>query len=184
MIGFGQSALRQPDFLPLHEDLPVVTEIVDAAEKINAFLPPLDQMMESGLVTRSGEGAPRMDATVPVFSNHQGMFRRPSACHLIEATVAGSRLPQSRVVASGSSRYSAARRRGETLPLKRGSRAFILDLPYRLVPAIWRNRHGSMRDSCKAGAPPNSGRPCQRPADRGTRQADDFQLLPLFRQRS
>lgn len=52
LLGYGRSAtLHQPHLLPLHEDLPVVIEIVDAEEKINAFLPKLDQMMESGLVT-------------------------------------------------------------------------------------------------------------------------------------
>jgi len=33
------------------DDRPVVIEICDAEEKINAFLPILDEMMESGLVT-------------------------------------------------------------------------------------------------------------------------------------
>ena len=37
--------------LPLSLDLPLVIEIVDAEEKINAFLPLLDGMMGSGLVT-------------------------------------------------------------------------------------------------------------------------------------
>jgi uncharacterized protein len=35
----------------LSEDLPLVIEIVDTEEKINAFLPVLDSMMPSGLVT-------------------------------------------------------------------------------------------------------------------------------------
>jgi PII-like signaling protein len=51
-IGFGQSGrLHQEAALPLHPDQPVVVEIVDTEEKINAFLPVLDAMMESGLVT-------------------------------------------------------------------------------------------------------------------------------------
>jgi PII-like signaling protein len=37
--------------LRLSEDLPMVVEIVDSEEKINAFLPELDKMMGSGLVT-------------------------------------------------------------------------------------------------------------------------------------
>lgn len=37
--------------LRLSQDLPVVVEIVDDAEKIDAFLPVVDQMMTSGLVT-------------------------------------------------------------------------------------------------------------------------------------
>jgi PII-like signaling protein len=32
-------------------DLPLVIEIVDSAEKINTFLPVLDEMMKGGLVT-------------------------------------------------------------------------------------------------------------------------------------
>jgi PII-like signaling protein len=32
-------------------DLPVVVEIVDSEERINAFLPQLEQMMTGGLVT-------------------------------------------------------------------------------------------------------------------------------------
>lgn len=51
-LGFGHSAkLHQEHFLPLTQDSPIVIEIVDSEEKINAFLPVLDQLMESGLVT-------------------------------------------------------------------------------------------------------------------------------------
>jgi PII-like signaling protein len=35
----------------LSEDLPIIVEIVDAKDKIDAFLPELDKMMTSGLVT-------------------------------------------------------------------------------------------------------------------------------------
>jgi uncharacterized protein len=51
-LGFGQSAtLHQGHLFTLTQDLPVVVEIVDSEEKINGFLPILDEMMESGLVT-------------------------------------------------------------------------------------------------------------------------------------
>ena len=51
-LGFGQSGkLHQGHLFPLTQDLPVVIEIVDSEEKINDFLPVLDEMMESGLVT-------------------------------------------------------------------------------------------------------------------------------------
>jgi hypothetical protein len=51
-LGFGQSAhLHQGHLFPIAQDLPVVIEIVDSEEKINEFLPVLDNMMESGLVT-------------------------------------------------------------------------------------------------------------------------------------
>ena len=51
-LGFGQSGkLHQGHLFPSTQDLPVVIEIVDSEEKINTFLPVLDEMMESGLVT-------------------------------------------------------------------------------------------------------------------------------------
>src|SRR5438093_11745096 len=51
-MGFGKSSrLHTAKILRLSEDLPIVIEIVDSEEKINGFLPVLDQMMQSGLVT-------------------------------------------------------------------------------------------------------------------------------------
>ncbi len=51
-MGFGQSShLHTAKILRLSEDLPVIVEIVDSEEKINAFLPELERMMGSGLVT-------------------------------------------------------------------------------------------------------------------------------------
>ncbi|MDO3379957.1 DUF190 domain-containing protein [Geoalkalibacter halelectricus] len=51
-MGFGQSSrLHTAKILRLSEDLPLVIEIVDSEEKIRAFLPQLDAMMSSGLVT-------------------------------------------------------------------------------------------------------------------------------------
>jgi PII-like signaling protein len=51
-MGFGASSrLHTTKILRLSEDLPLVIEIVDAEDKINAFLPTLDAMMSSGLVT-------------------------------------------------------------------------------------------------------------------------------------
>jgi uncharacterized protein len=50
-MGYGQSSrMHTPHFFGA-DDRPVVIEIYDAEEKINAFLPVLDDMMESGLVT-------------------------------------------------------------------------------------------------------------------------------------
>lgn len=52
ILGFGKSSrLHQSNPLILSSDLPVVVEIVDRADKIEAFLPVLEQMMSSGLVT-------------------------------------------------------------------------------------------------------------------------------------
>ena len=51
-MGFGKSShLHTAKILRLSIDLPIVIEIVDTAQKINAFLPVLDEMMGGGLVT-------------------------------------------------------------------------------------------------------------------------------------
>ncbi|MBV9066949.1 MAG: DUF190 domain-containing protein [Methylobacteriaceae bacterium] len=51
-MGFGHSSrLHTAKILRLSEDLPIVIEIVDSEEKIEAFLPQLEEMMGSGLVT-------------------------------------------------------------------------------------------------------------------------------------
>jgi PII-like signaling protein len=51
-MGFGKSSrLHTAKILRLSMDLPVVIEIVDAEEKIQSFLPVLDEMMKGGLVT-------------------------------------------------------------------------------------------------------------------------------------
>ena len=51
-MGFGHSSrLHTSKILRLSEDLPLVIEMVDEEAKINAFLPVLDGMMGSGLVT-------------------------------------------------------------------------------------------------------------------------------------
>src|SRR6516165_2197753 len=51
-IGFGHSSrIHTTKILNLSQDLPVIVEIVDAPDKIDAFLPVLDQMMPNGLIT-------------------------------------------------------------------------------------------------------------------------------------
>lgn len=51
-MGFGHSSrLHTTRILRLSQDLPLVIEIVDAEEKIRAFLGVLDRMMGSALVT-------------------------------------------------------------------------------------------------------------------------------------
>ena len=50
--GFGHSShLHTAKIFRLSHDLPIVVEIVDSQDKIDAFLPALDSMMSSGLVT-------------------------------------------------------------------------------------------------------------------------------------
>jgi PII-like signaling protein len=51
-MGFGKSSrLHTAKILRLSMDLPLVIEIVDGEEKIEKFLPILDQMLKGGLVT-------------------------------------------------------------------------------------------------------------------------------------
>jgi uncharacterized protein len=51
-MGFGRSSrLHTTRILRLSEDLPLIIEIVDTEEAIKAFLPTLESMMGSGLVT-------------------------------------------------------------------------------------------------------------------------------------
>lgn len=51
-MGFGKSSrLHTAKILRLSLDLPLVIEIVDTEDKIRAFLPVLDEMMQGGLVT-------------------------------------------------------------------------------------------------------------------------------------
>jgi PII-like signaling protein len=51
-VGFGHSSrIHTTKILRLSQDLPVVVEIIDSQEKIDAFLQVLDKMMTSGLIT-------------------------------------------------------------------------------------------------------------------------------------
>jgi PII-like signaling protein len=51
-MGFGKSShLHTAKILRLSMDLPLLIEIVDTEQKVNAFLPALDEMMGGGLVT-------------------------------------------------------------------------------------------------------------------------------------
>jgi len=53
VLGFGaHSRLHKAGILRLSEDLPVVIEIVDATDRIEALLPFLDEVMQEGMVTR------------------------------------------------------------------------------------------------------------------------------------
>jgi len=52
VMGFGRnSILHTAKILRLSEDLPMVVEIVDSLEKVEAFMPQLDGMIKDGLVT-------------------------------------------------------------------------------------------------------------------------------------
>jgi hypothetical protein len=52
VMGFGRhSVMHTAKILRLSEDLPMVVEIVDSLEKMEAFLPILDTMVPEGLIT-------------------------------------------------------------------------------------------------------------------------------------
>ncbi len=52
LMGFGASArIHTAKILDLSFDQPIVVELVDAEDKVNAFLPALDEMMGGGMVT-------------------------------------------------------------------------------------------------------------------------------------
>jgi uncharacterized protein len=50
--GFGGSSIYHTDkILRLSQDLPIVVEVVEYAERIEEILPRLDEMVEGGLIT-------------------------------------------------------------------------------------------------------------------------------------
>jgi len=50
--GFGpDSIIHQAGFLKLSADLPIVIEVLDSAEHLEAVLPEVDRMMKGGLIT-------------------------------------------------------------------------------------------------------------------------------------
>jgi len=52
IMGFGaHSRMHTAKLLRLSEDLPIIIEIVDTEEKINALLPYLDKSVQEGLIT-------------------------------------------------------------------------------------------------------------------------------------
>jgi PII-like signaling protein len=73
VIGFGaHSRLHTYKILRLSEDLPIVIEIVDAQEKIDAFIPQIDEIVQEGMITmesirvikyRAGTAPPAPPAT-------------------------------------------------------------------------------------------------------------------------
>ena len=52
LMGYGaRSRIHTAKVLRLSEDLPIVVEIADRADRIQAFLPVLDEMVQDGMVT-------------------------------------------------------------------------------------------------------------------------------------
>lgn len=84
-LGFGHSSrLHTAKILRLSEDLPMVIEIVDSEEKIDAFLPILDGMIGSGLVTLEKVKVLQYGAS----ASHAGA--RPPGVAAVAAADAGS----------------------------------------------------------------------------------------------
>ena len=52
VAGYGGSSVYHTDkILRLSQDLPIVVEVVETAEKVEKILPRMDEMVEGGLVT-------------------------------------------------------------------------------------------------------------------------------------
>jgi hypothetical protein len=52
VAGFGSHRVYHTHkFLELSIDMPIVVEVIETQEKIDAIMPKLDEMMESGMVT-------------------------------------------------------------------------------------------------------------------------------------
>jgi PII-like signaling protein len=66
LMGYGHlGRIEYAKILDLSDDLPVVVEIVDTEERIEAFLPTLDTMISSGLVTLEKATVLRYGRTPP-----------------------------------------------------------------------------------------------------------------------
>ncbi len=51
-MGFGcKSRMHTAKLLELSSDLPIIIEMVDSEDKVNGFIPHLDEMVKEGLVT-------------------------------------------------------------------------------------------------------------------------------------
>lgn len=65
-MGYGKrSRVHRANLLELSEDLPMLVEIVDTQAKIESFLPVLEQVMGSGLVTLEKVRVIRYGAVAP-----------------------------------------------------------------------------------------------------------------------
>jgi PII-like signaling protein len=74
VLGYGHSRhIETAKILDLSDDLPLVVEIVDGHARIEAFLPRLDEMMTSGLVTLEKARVVRYGAGADSFRD----FARP-----------------------------------------------------------------------------------------------------------
>jgi PII-like signaling protein len=52
VAGYGGSSVYHTDkLLRMSQDLPIIVEVIEATERIEAILPRLDEMVEGGLIT-------------------------------------------------------------------------------------------------------------------------------------
>jgi uncharacterized protein len=66
IAGFGpDSILHEVHLFRLSQDLPVVIEVVDTQEHLDAVLPEVDRMMNGGLITLEKVRVLRYDGTSP-----------------------------------------------------------------------------------------------------------------------
>lgn len=66
IAGFGaHSRIHTANILRLSEDLPVVIEIVDSQEKIQNFMPVLDEMVREGLIALFDVAVVKYSANTP-----------------------------------------------------------------------------------------------------------------------
>ena len=76
-MGFGKSShVHTAKILRLSMDLPIVIEIVDSEERVNAFLPVLDEMMNSGQVERPNAFPPAVQSPGATGAN-EGLNPKP-----------------------------------------------------------------------------------------------------------
>ena len=127
-MGYGHSSrLHTTKILRLSEDLPVVVEIIDSEERINGFLPVLDGMMTSGLVTLE-----RVE--VLQYGNRAGRRRREGMMDLTRIPV-GVAPPRTSM---SSSRCRAAVTRSNTRSTRSPARSLSIGscIPQCSIPAI------------------------------------------------
>lgn len=54
IMGYGaHSTIHEPHLFRLSSDVPIIIEIVDTDEKVRAFLPYLDEVVQEGMITTS-----------------------------------------------------------------------------------------------------------------------------------
>ena len=80
--GFGSSSrIHTSRLLSLSEDLPVVVVVVDEPERIDAFLPQVEELVTEGLVLRAQRDGDRRTSIVRLTRAGEEQFRTMAAAH-------------------------------------------------------------------------------------------------------